>query len=159
MEQRKFLPVINFKSFMEARFYKTYHRPTQAPKQPNYNKSASKYKSAPKIDPEEDEDNKAAIERGKKYGIGTDEHIERLRKMLQARDAKEEYLGEKILTSSRNLIGKRVTINNPKVASWHGRTGRVTKAYHNGYIAVKFRHVDHEVELHPSDIGKVHPGI
>ena len=182
------------------------------------------YSSKPvKLDEPENEPDKAAIEYGKKFGIGTPEHIERLRKMLQARDMKEEalneisrektkkylktamadlkrrkdeaihnnpvdrkfsrrggysnimavkklnktaripateeYLGEKILTSSRNLIGKRVTINNPKVSSWHGRTGRVEKVFNNGYIGIKFRNVDHVVELHPSDIGKIRPGI
>ena len=213
----------SFFTFLESyrSFKKTWHRPMSPPKPQTYSSKPVK------LDEPENEPDKAAIENGKKFGIGTPEHIERLRKMLQARDAKEETINEnryvpskegmmkgywkvvdthtgqvhksglgskagaqseadalnrngahklvgiphkqykvkeetineKILTSSRNLIGKRVTINNPKVASWHGRTGRVEKVFNNGYIGIKFRNVDHVVELHPSDIGKIRPGI
>ena len=92
------------------------------------------YSSKPvKLDEPENEPDKAAIENGKKFGIGTPEHIERLRKMLQARDAKEEYLGEKILTSSRNLIGKRVTINNPKESCFFGHI-LYLRIFHKEYM-------------------------
>ena len=154
--------MINFSTFLEATFrrpnkwrtsYSGNLKTTVAPKT-NYNNHVS----LPKDEPEATNPKKSHWLDKAIADIQSPESVEKMRQMVKnAKYTKEDIIIEK--AASRNLLGKRVTINNPKITSWHGRTGRVSRIFNNGYIGVKFRHVDHEVELHPNDVGKIHPGI